>query len=67
MGTLDLNSILQAVNAAGTVGVFIVLFVLFMRGDLLSRKVWEELTKQVIEQTVDRIANAVCEKLNAKK
>jgi len=63
------NTILGAINTAGIIGILVVLFVLFYRGDLMSRKVYEELTKHILKELCDQISDQIDKvilKLNGK-
>lgn len=59
MEPLSITTILTALNSAGTVGILVVMFVLFYRGDLMSRKTYEELTKHILAELCDRIIDKI--------
>ena len=70
MEPVGVTTILAAMNSAGIIGVLIVMFVLFYRGDLMSRKVYEELTRHILQDLCDKIGDRierVVDKLNDKK
>jgi len=70
MEPLSITTILTALNSAGTVGILVVMFVLFYRGDLMSRKTYEELTRHVLKELCDQIGDRierVVDKLNERK
>jgi len=41
--------LLQFVQSAGVIGILIVFVVLFYRGEILPRKVWDKMTRQVVD------------------
>ena len=70
MEPINITTILAAMNSAGIIGVLIVMFVLFYRGDLMSRKVYTELTDHILKELCDRISDKIDEivdKLNERK
>jgi len=56
--TIDPKTLLDIINGLGTLGVLVVLVVWFMRGDILSRKVYESLILSIVEQTVKKVLTA---------
>jgi hypothetical protein len=56
---ITLEMLLQIVNGIGTVGLLVILFVLFYRGDIMSRRVYEELTKRILSELCERIIDEV--------
>jgi len=56
-----LKVILEIISSFGVIGVLGLLIVLFYRGDLLPRKVWEELTKSAMREMVQEFKEAVNE------
>jgi len=59
METEAVNGIMTVLNIGGVVGILVVVFVLFFRGDLLPRKVWAELTEKVTMEISMKIVAAV--------
>jgi len=59
METEAVNGIMTVLNAGGVVGVLVVVLVLFLRGDLLPRKIWAELTEKVTLEISMKIVTAV--------
>lgn len=51
----DLNLWFQAFNTLGTIGLLILIVILFYRGDLLSRPVYTQLVENIVETTVRRV------------
>lgn len=52
---LNLSTVLELMNSLGTLGLLAFLFYLFLRGDLMSRKVYEELTRNIMGTLVQKI------------
>lgn len=70
MESITIGTVLAALNTAGVIGILVVLFVLFYRGDLLSRKVYTELTEHILQELCAKIGDQierVLNKLNGKK
>jgi hypothetical protein len=72
----EVDILLNAVNAVGVVGVLIFLVVAFYRGELVSRKVIDEIVKAVvaevletikpmIEQDTDALADKVAQRIKS--
>lgn len=59
METLTITTVLTALNSAGVVGILVVIFILFYRGDLMSRKTYEELTHHILEELCDKIIDKI--------
>ena len=49
-----------------TVALLFALLVLFFRGDILSRKVYEELTKDIVGKMVEQVTDSVCDVIDRK-
>lgn len=45
-----LKSVLDVISSFGVIGVLGLLIILLYRGDLLPRKVWEELTRNTMKE-----------------
>ena len=58
---IDLKMLVDIFNGLGTLGVLTLILVLFYRGDILPRKVYEELTRNLLTQLVDEIKDALKE------
>jgi len=58
-----LKAILEIISSFGVIGILGLLIVLFYRGDLLPRKVWEELTKSTMREIVQEFKEALNEVL----
>lgn len=69
----DPQSLLTILDVAGnltTVGFLVVVVWLFMRGDLLPRKVYEELTSRLMKELVANVSKEIrdiVDKLNKDK
>lgn len=57
--TVDLSIILDVINGLGTLGVLGLLVIWFMRGDIISRKVYEKLTESITDQTIEKVLRAL--------
>jgi len=55
----EIETLLGLVNAGGVLTVLLVLFVMFYRGDLLSRRVYEELTERLLGDLSARVIAGV--------
>lgn len=68
---MDLQMILDAINALGSMGVLVVFAVLFVRGEIISRKVLDEiiarLTSEVMARTIAAVDDIVERRLEALK
>ena len=58
-----LKAILEIISSFGVIGILGLLIVLLYRGDLLPRKVWEELTKSTMKEIVQELKEALSEVL----
>jgi len=58
-----LKAILEIISSFGVIGILGLLIVLLYRGDLLPRKVWEELTKSAMREIVQEFKAALNEVL----
>jgi len=58
-----LKAILEIISSFGVIGILGLLIVLLYRGDLLPRKVWEELTKSTMREIVQEFKEALNEVL----
>ena len=57
--------VLDAINTLGVIGLLVVLFVMFYRGDILSRKVYQDLTERVLKEVSREIIRNVKESLRS--
>jgi hypothetical protein len=57
--TIDLTTILDVINGLGTLGVMGVLVYWFMRGDILSRQVYEKLSQSMIDRTIEKVLESL--------
>jgi len=68
---MDLQMFLDAVNALGSMGVLVVFSILFIRGEVISRKVLDEiiarLTSEVMARTIAAVDDIVERRLDALK
>lgn len=68
---MDLQMILDAINALGSMGVLVVFAVLFVRGEIISRKVLDEIiariTSEVMARTIAAVDDIVERRLEALK
>ena len=64
-----INGIMAILNTGGVIAVLVVVLVFFLRGDLLPRKVWVELTEKVTLEILMKVMSAVqgCLKEELKK
>jgi len=64
-----INGIMAILNTGGVIAVLVVVLVFFLRGDLLPRKVWVELTEKVTLEISMKVVSAVqgCLKEELKK
>ncbi len=58
-----LKAILEIISSFGVIGILGLLIVLLYRGDLLPRKVWEELTKSAMREIVQEFKETLNEVL----
>lgn len=56
---INLTTVIELLSSLGTLGLLALLLWLFFRGDLLSRKVYEELTKNIMSTLVQQIMDEV--------
>lgn len=56
-----LKYILEIISSFGVIGILGLLIVLLYRGDLLPRKVWEELTRSAMREMVQEFKEALDE------
>ena len=54
-----INGIMAILNTGGVIAVLVVVLVFFLRGDLLPRKVWVELTEKVTLEISMKVVSAV--------
>ena len=59
----DTVTLLELINAGGVIAILLVLFLMFYRGDLLSRRVYEELSKQLLGEMTAQVIASVNELL----
>lgn len=63
----DAVTLLDLVNAGGVIAVLLALFLMFYRGDLLSRRVYEDLTERLLGEMTARVIASVDELLHARE
>lgn len=61
----EAGTLLDLINAGGVIAILLVLFLMFYRGDLLSRRVYEELSKQLLGEMTAQVIASVNELLRA--
>jgi len=52
-------SIWNLINTGGVIATLVVTVIMFMRGDILPRKVYEDLTTRILEQLCKRVIDGV--------
>ena len=52
---MDLPVILELVNTTGIIGILVLGLALLLRGDLVPRKVWNDLTAEIVKETVSQV------------
>ena len=57
--TIDFATILDVINGLGTLGVLGMFVIWFMRGDILSRQVYEKLSQSIIDRTVTKVLESL--------
>lgn len=62
-GARQALSWLDILNASGTLGMLVLLVIMFMRGELLPKKVWETLTQKTVAATAEAVAKTVCHRV----
>lgn len=63
----DTITLLEIINAGGVVAILLALFLMFYRGDLLSRRVYEDLTERLLGEMTARVIASVDELLHARE
>jgi len=59
MEQITFAAIIDLVSSLGTVGVLLWLAFMFQRGDILSRRVYEDLTTRILEELCIRIGKEI--------
>lgn len=59
MESISVQTVIEVINTLGVTGMLILLFILFYRGDIMSRRVYEELTKHILQELCDSIIGEV--------
>ena len=52
---ITLQMVLDAVASLGAIGVLGLIVLWFYRGDILSRRVYSEMTRHILEELCDRV------------
>ena len=63
---MDVEAFVRLLNAGGTLAILALLVMWFYRGDLLSRRVYMELTQKLLGELSARVIAGVGEMLEAK-
>lgn len=56
----DLAMAKDIADVVGTASVLFIMVLLFYRGDIISRHVYEKLVERTVSETAERIAEKVC-------
>lgn len=59
MYELSLTEVLQALNATGVSVILLVFVWMFLKGEILSRRVYEEMTQKVVTEIATRIITEI--------
>jgi len=66
MEPVTLKDIIDLANTLGVTALALWALMLFYRGDILSRKVYEELTKLLIPDLAEQISERIAERMKQK-
>ncbi len=62
-GAVNMETWIGVINTGGLVALLGALVFMFMRGDIISRNVYERLSVKLVEQALTRMTERVCQRL----